>query len=75
MNREWGVTALDVCENIYIFSLNGEICKCFDVCKIKFKITAFNISTVLFPLIYSKSVSFGNVDWNFINVLYMFWCM
>ena len=41
---------------IDFFSLNGEICKCFDVCKIKFKTTAFNISTELFPLIYVKSV-------------------
>ena len=54
----------------YIFSLNGEICKCFDVCKIKFKTTAFNISTELFPLIYVKSVSFSNIGWNFINGIY-----
>ena len=57
----------------YIF----KICKCFDVCKIKFKTAAFNISTELFLLIYInvKSVSFDNIGWNFINVLYMLWCM
>ena len=67
----------------FTFSLNGEICKCFDVyvrpSLRQLHLIFHKFSTELFPLIYIKGVSFGNIfrvnGWNFINVLYVLWCM